>query len=184
MLGTIVGASSRRAAKVVVPISLAAILLATPASARTNEINTADTARMIAATALVLMMTIPGLALFYFGMVRKKNVLATIAESRCRDDRVDPLGRFRLLAGVSGRPSAASADPARRRSRDPDPVAGVTYALLKLVSVFVPLRVSREHEFEGLDLSQHGKEHQPATLLPLACTSDKQYYVGKLACLF
>ena len=36
---------------------------------------------MIAATALVLMMTIPGLALFYGGMVRKKNVLATMAQS-------------------------------------------------------------------------------------------------------
>jgi Amt family ammonium transporter len=36
---------------------------------------------MIAATALVLMMTVPGLALFYCGMVRKKNVLATMAQS-------------------------------------------------------------------------------------------------------
>jgi Amt family ammonium transporter len=36
---------------------------------------------MISATALVLMMTIPGLALFYCGMVRKKNVLATMAQS-------------------------------------------------------------------------------------------------------
>jgi ammonium transporter, Amt family len=35
---------------------------------------------MIAATALVLMMSIPGLALFYAGMVRKKNVLATMAQ--------------------------------------------------------------------------------------------------------
>ena len=36
---------------------------------------------MITATGLVLMMTIPGLALFYSGMVRKKNVLATMAQS-------------------------------------------------------------------------------------------------------
>jgi Amt family ammonium transporter len=36
---------------------------------------------MIGATGLVLMMTIPGLALFYAGMVRKKNVLATMAQS-------------------------------------------------------------------------------------------------------
>jgi Amt family ammonium transporter len=53
----------------------------TPAFAQTNTINTADTAWMIVATALVLMMTIPGLALFYSGMVRKKNVLATMAQS-------------------------------------------------------------------------------------------------------
>jgi ammonium transporter, Amt family len=38
--------------------------------------------------------------------------------------------------------------------------AGITYALLKLVGVFVPLRVSREHELEGLDLSQHGEALQ------------------------
>ena len=36
---------------------------------------------MLTSTALVLMMTIPGLALFYGGMVRKKNVLATMMQS-------------------------------------------------------------------------------------------------------
>jgi Amt family ammonium transporter len=55
--------------------------LTTPALAETSTINAADTAWMIVATALVLMMTIPGLALFYSGMVRKKNVLATMAQS-------------------------------------------------------------------------------------------------------
>jgi Amt family ammonium transporter len=55
--------------------------LATPALADTSTISAADTAWMIVATAFVLMMTIPGLALFYSGMVRKKNVLATMAQS-------------------------------------------------------------------------------------------------------
>ena len=55
--------------------------MAAPAHAAPSEINPADTAWMIVATALVLMMTIPGLALFYSGMVRKKNVLATMAQS-------------------------------------------------------------------------------------------------------
>src|SRR5256885_4548144 len=54
---------------------------ATPAFAETSTISSADTAWMIAATELVLMMTIPGLALFYAGMVRKKNVLATMAQT-------------------------------------------------------------------------------------------------------
>src|ERR1700682_5997151 len=45
------------------------------------DISAADTTWMIVATALVLMMTIPGLTLFYSGMVRKKNVLATMAQS-------------------------------------------------------------------------------------------------------
>ena len=56
-----------------------ALASATPALAETVKIDAADTAWMITATALVLMMTIPGLALFYAGMVRKKNVLATMA---------------------------------------------------------------------------------------------------------
>ena len=50
---------------------------ATPAPA----LDTGNTAWMLTSTALVLMMTIPGLALFYGGMVRKKNVLATIMQS-------------------------------------------------------------------------------------------------------
>jgi ammonium transporter, Amt family len=75
------GAPSCRAAKLAAPISLATILFATAAFAETSTINAADTAWMIVATALVLMMTIPGLALFYSGMVRKKNVLATMAQS-------------------------------------------------------------------------------------------------------
>jgi Amt family ammonium transporter len=37
---------------------------------------------------------------------------------------------------------------------------GVTFVLLKLVSIFVPLRVSREHELEGLEISQHGEALQ------------------------
>jgi Amt family ammonium transporter len=45
------------------------------------KFDTGDTAWMLTSTALVLMMTIPGLALFYGGMVRKKNVLATVMQS-------------------------------------------------------------------------------------------------------
>src|SRR5499426_2088045 len=60
----------------------ALVLAATPALAEpAPTIDAGDTAWMIAATGLVLMMTIPGLALFYCGMVRKKNVLATMAQS-------------------------------------------------------------------------------------------------------
>jgi Amt family ammonium transporter len=51
------------------------------AAAAPAKIDAADTAWMISATGLVLMMSIPGLALFYAGMVRKKNVLATMAQT-------------------------------------------------------------------------------------------------------
>lgn len=45
------------------------------------SISAGDTAWLLTSTALVLLMTIPGLALFYAGMVRKKNVLGTMAHS-------------------------------------------------------------------------------------------------------
>ena len=53
----------------------------TPQVIGVDKINSGDTAWMLASTALVLLMTIPGLALFYGGMVRKKNVLATVMQS-------------------------------------------------------------------------------------------------------
>jgi Amt family ammonium transporter len=52
-----------------------------PFSVDSSKISSGDTAWMLTSTALVLFMTIPGLALFYAGMVRKKNVLATVMQS-------------------------------------------------------------------------------------------------------
>jgi Amt family ammonium transporter len=57
------------------------LLLATGAAADEPKIDSGDMAWMLTSTALVLMMTIPGVALFYAGMVRKKNVLATLMQS-------------------------------------------------------------------------------------------------------
>ena len=58
---------------------------AAPAAAAVAEVvkklDSGDTAWMLTSTALVLMMTIPGLALFYGGMVRKMNVLSTVMQS-------------------------------------------------------------------------------------------------------
>src|SRR3954465_13707732 len=76
------GAHSCRAAKLAAPTAGASIISFTaPALAETSTISAADTAWMIVATAFVLMMTFPGLALFYSGMGGKKNVLATMAQS-------------------------------------------------------------------------------------------------------
>jgi len=62
-------------------LALPAVTAAGAAFAQDAKVDTGDTAWMLASTALVLMMTVPGLALFYAGMVRKKNVLATMAQS-------------------------------------------------------------------------------------------------------
>ncbi|MBI1319122.1 MAG: ammonium transporter [Candidatus Hydrogenedens sp.] len=63
------------------PLGLAAagFLAAWPAAAQ-DELNSGDTAWMIVATALVLFMTIPGLSLFYGGLVRSKNVLSVLMQ--------------------------------------------------------------------------------------------------------
>ena len=62
----------------------AAVMLAgfatSPALAQASTINAADTAWITTSTALVLLMTLPGLALLYAGMVRKKHVLAVMAQ--------------------------------------------------------------------------------------------------------
>ena len=68
----------------ILPVALIMVLAASSdalAAADTPKLDSGDTAWMLTSTALVLMMTIPGVALFYGGMVRKKNVLATAVQS-------------------------------------------------------------------------------------------------------
>jgi Amt family ammonium transporter len=66
----------------VVPASVGLLLVAAPAWAdEAPKIDTGDTAWMLTSSALVLMMTAPGLALFYGGLVRSKNVLNLLAQS-------------------------------------------------------------------------------------------------------
>ena len=71
------------------PLAVLASLVAAPAIAAPAllahqaplALNEASSAWILTSTALVLMMTLPGLALFYGGMVRRKNVIATLAHS-------------------------------------------------------------------------------------------------------
>ena len=56
----------------------AASLIASPAFAQDSVIDSGDTAWILTATALVLLMTLPGLALFYAGLVQAKNVLSVL----------------------------------------------------------------------------------------------------------
>jgi len=59
----------------------ALVAMSGAALAAAPKIDTGDTAWMLTSSVLVLLMTVPGLALFYGGMVRRKNVLATLAQS-------------------------------------------------------------------------------------------------------
>ncbi len=55
-------------------------ITAMPAVAHADTLDSGDTAWMITATALVLFMTIPGLALFYGGLVRTRNILSVLMQ--------------------------------------------------------------------------------------------------------
>jgi Amt family ammonium transporter len=55
-------------------------VVALPSFASNDELNGANTAWILTSTALVLMMTLPGLALFYGGLVRRKNILSILMQ--------------------------------------------------------------------------------------------------------
>ena len=61
-----------------VNLTLALVLLSSNASA---EMNSGDTSWILTSSALVLFMTLPGLALFYAGLVHSKNVLSVLAQN-------------------------------------------------------------------------------------------------------
>ncbi|HXQ21540.1 MAG TPA: ammonium transporter [Candidatus Acidoferrales bacterium] len=62
-------------------LALPIVLVGQAVAADAPKVDTGDTAWMLTSSALVLMMTAPGLALFYGGLVRSKNGLATIMQS-------------------------------------------------------------------------------------------------------
>jgi Amt family ammonium transporter len=63
-----------------IPAFLTAAVLSAPAAAQGPAIDKADTTWMMVSTVLVLVMTVPGLALFYGGLVRAKNMLSTLMQ--------------------------------------------------------------------------------------------------------
>ena len=76
---------SRVAGLAKTPIAATLLMALGPANSfaqtQAPKVDSGDTAWMLTSTALVLLMTIPGLVLFYGGMVRKKNVLSTVIQS-------------------------------------------------------------------------------------------------------
>ena len=148
-------------------------------AAQTTPINAGDTAWVLVASALVLMMTAPGLALFYGGLVRRKNVLDTLMHSfillamisvqwvlwgysiAFGPDIGGMLGSLHYvgLATVGGAPGPyADTIPHLAHMIFQGMFAAlVTLIILKILDVTMGLRVSTEHEQMGLDLSQHNE---------------------------
>ena len=63
-----------------IPAAALAVLATSAAAAPAVQVNSGDTAWVLLATALVMLMIIPGLALFYSGLVRTKNVLSMLTQ--------------------------------------------------------------------------------------------------------
>ncbi len=61
-------------------LAMALVSFALPMSAMADELDTGDTAWMLTSSALVLFMLLPGLSLFYAGLVRSKNVLSVLMQ--------------------------------------------------------------------------------------------------------
>ncbi|ABE37688.1 hypothetical protein RPD_0450 [Rhodopseudomonas palustris BisB5] len=101
--------------------------------------------------AFVLMMSIPGLSLFYSGRQSPRPIWPPAPVRR---------------PGARSPASAQSCPPAAMCKGHGDAggvdqrPSGTAYVPLKLVGVFVALRVFREHEIKGLDISQHGEALQ------------------------
>ncbi len=95
-------------------VALLGLSFATPAFAQATPaptLNSGDTAWMIVASAFVLMMTIPGAALFYGGMVRAKNLLSVMMQCMAITSLVTVLWMvLRLFAGVQHRRHAGWRD--------------------------------------------------------------------------
>ena len=94
----------------------AATALTRPAMVPAGRLSGADTAWMMTATALVLLMTLPGVALFYAGMVRRKSVINTMASTVAI--AVGSAAAFHSPTSADCRTSTAPAIaqiPARRR---------------------------------------------------------------------
>lgn len=98
---------------------LAAAALSPAALAAESSMDKADVAWMLVSTTLVLFMTIPGIALFYGGMARKKNVLSILAQTTvicCALTLVWFIAGYSLAFGPATPSWAASPWPSCRAS--------------------------------------------------------------------
>ena len=66
--------------KYIFNLIIASFIFLSPVDAMSQELDSGDTAWILTSTALVLFMTLPGLALFYGGLVRVKNILSVLIQ--------------------------------------------------------------------------------------------------------
>lgn len=113
----------------------------------------ANTTWMLVATALVLLMTLPGVALFYGGMVRRKNVLSTMSQSIAIAAVVTGWLASPAIGGVKGYFTVQLTGVAATAAYS----ALMTLLVLLAIDRLVGLRVDESTEADGLDIVEHGE---------------------------
>ena len=108
---------------------------------------------MLVATALVLLMTLPGVALFYGGMVRRKNVLSTMSQSIAIAAVVTGWLASPAIGGVKGYFTVQLTGVAATAAYS----ALMTLLVLLAIDRLVGLRVAESTEADGLDIVEHGE---------------------------
>ena len=161
------------------PVVVCLLLCAAPAFAADGppKLDAGDTAWMLTSTALAPMTTIPGLALFYAGMVRKKNVLATMMQSFaiCRIVTLAWAVAGYSIAFTTGNAHMDlvrdRCQPGWRPRRDGQFIlqcqgvgktivysSVMTLIVLMVVRTIRVPRVNDDQEREGLDIVLHGEQ--------------------------
>ena len=161
---------SSRATRCAAALGLAAALLATgsaladdaPAAAAAAAAavpNKGDTAWMLVSSALVLMMSIPGLALFYGGLVRTKNMLSILTQVFMTVSLVGVPDYTAITTGFVGTYDFSTQMITQLTAVVATLLwSGIGSAILyKIVDLIVGLRAAPDKEREGLDLADHGE---------------------------
>ena len=117
------------------------------------RLDAANTAWMLVATAMVLMMTLPGVALFYGGMVRRKNVLSTMSQSIAIAAVVTGWLASPAIGSVKGYFTVQLTGVAATAAYS----ALMTLLVLLAIDRLVGLRVDESTEADGLDIVEHGE---------------------------
>ena len=160
-----------------VPVAFAQETAADPAATPDPPaIDSGDNAWMLTSSALVLMMTAPGLAMFYSGLVRKKNVLGVMMQC------VFLMGLMTVIWALWGYSLAFGGDAALDRQRRLPVHARSVQARLDrtarpYIPVFLRLKIPRA---DAHALPRHVLHHHAGADLRRVCRADEVQHDGRV----
>ncbi len=154
------GRMSMHPSRTIFKLALVAVILfgGPPALAQeTATLSAGNSAWILTSTALVLFMTLPGLALFYGGLVQSRNVLSVLMHCFTICCLVSVLWLVVVYGLAFGDGGGANQWIGGFGKAFLIGVGVLTYVIVKVVGALVGLRVSEDDENEGLDITAHGE---------------------------